>query len=77
MLRRLEQLLQRAGLLDVHQHTLRHSATRSRLAAGTHTEVVQDHLGDSSYATTADIYRHVGPARQREAADRLDQALRW
>ncbi len=33
--------------------------------------------GRSSYAMTADIYGHVGPAQQREAADRLDQALRW
>jgi hypothetical protein len=31
----------------------------------------------SSYAFTADIYSHIGPAQQREAADRLDQALRW
>ena len=49
----------------------------SLLAAGTHTKVVQEHLGHSSYAITADIYCHVGPARQRQAADRLDQALRW
>jgi integrase len=47
------------------------------LAAGTHTKVVQEHLGHSSYAITADIYSHVGPAQQREAADRLDDALRW
>ena len=31
----------------------------------------------SSCAITADVYSHVGPAQQREAADRLDQALRW
>lgn len=42
-----------------------------------HLTVVQEHLGHSSYAITADIYSHVGPAQQREAADRLDQALRW
>ena len=58
-------------------HTLRHSAASLLLAAGTHTKVVQEHLGHSSYAITADIYSHVGPAQQREAADRLDQALRW
>ena len=42
------------------------------LAAGTHTKVVQEHLGHSSYAITADIYSHVAPPQQREAADRLD-----
>ncbi|MDP9435589.1 MAG: hypothetical protein M3P93_10510 [Actinomycetota bacterium] len=47
------------------------------LAAGTHTKVVQEHLGHSSYAITADIYSHVAPAQAREAADRLDAALQW
>jgi transposase len=66
-----------SGLRGVTLHTLRHSAASFLLAAGTHTKVVQEHLGHSSYAITADIYSHVGPAQQREAADRLDQALRW
>ena len=77
VLRRFEQLAQRAGLLGVHLHTLRHSAASFLLAAGTHTKVVQEHLGHASYAITADIYSHVGPGQQREAADRLDEALRW
>jgi integrase len=77
VLRRFELLAQRAGLKNVHLHTLRHSAASFLLAAGTHTKVVQEHLGHSSYAITADIYSHVGPAQQREAADRLDAALRW
>ena len=72
-----EVLAERAGLRDVTLHTLRHSATSFLLAAGTHIKVVQEHLGHSSYAVAADIYRHVGPAQQREVADRLDQALRW
>ncbi|WP_425432352.1 tyrosine-type recombinase/integrase [Geodermatophilus amargosae] len=66
----------RAGLRGITLHTLRHSAASFLLAAGTHTKVVQEHLGHSSYAITADIYSHVGPAQQREAADRLAQALR-
>ena len=77
VLRRFEVLAERAGLRGVTPHTLRHSAASLLLAAGTHTKVVQEHLGHSSYAITADIYSHVGPAQQREAADRLDQALRW
>ncbi|WP_369257048.1 tyrosine-type recombinase/integrase [Geodermatophilus amargosae] len=77
VLRRFEVLAVRAGLRGVTLHTLRHSTASFLLAAGTHTKVVQEHLGHSSYAITADIYSHVGPAQQREAADRLDQALRW
>lgn len=75
--RRFEQLARRGGLLGVHLHTLRHSAASFLLAAGTHTKVVQEHLGHASYAITADINSHVGPGQQREAANRLDEALRW
>lgn len=77
VLRRFELLARRAGLSGIHLHTLRHSTAIFLLAAGTHTKVVQEHLGHSSYAITADIYSHVGPALQREAADRLDAALDW
>ena len=77
VLRRFEVLAERAGLRGVTLHTLRHSAASFLLVAGTQTKVVQEHLGHSSYAITADIYSHVGPTQQCEAADRLDQALRW
>ncbi len=77
VLRRFEALAERAGLSGIHLHTLRHSAASFLLAAETHTKVVQEHLGHSSYAITADIYSHVAPVQQREAADRLDEALHW
>jgi integrase len=66
VLRRFELLAQRAGLRGVHLHTLRHSAASFLLAAGTHTKVVQEHLGHSSYAITADIYSHVAPEQKRK-----------
>jgi len=77
VLRRFDLLAGRAGLDGVSLHTLRHSAASFLLAAGTHTKVVQMHLGHSSYAITADIYSHVAPAQAREAADRLDEAIVW
>ena len=77
VLRRFDALCKKTGLAGVHLHTLRHSAASFLLAAGTHTKVVQEHLGHSSYAITADIYSHVAPAQAREAADRLDAALQW
>jgi integrase len=77
VLRRFEALAERASLRGVHLHTLRHSAASFLLAAGTHTKVVQEHLGHSSYAITADIYSHVAPVQQREAADKLGQAIHW
>ena len=76
-LRRFELLAQRAGLRGVHLHTLRHSTASFLLTAGTHTKVVQEHLGHSFYSITAGIYSHVAPEQKREAADRLDAALNW
>ena len=76
VLRRFQKIAATAGL-DVSLHTLRHSAASFLLAAGTHTKVVQEHLGHSSYAITADIHSHVAPTQAREAADRLDEALQW
>jgi hypothetical protein len=49
VLRRFELLTQRAGLRGVHLHTLRHSTASFLLAAGTHTKVVQEHLGNSGH----------------------------
>lgn len=66
-----------AGLPKATLHTLRHTAASLLLATGTHTKIVQEHLGHSSYAITADIYSHVTPTQAREAATRLDQALHW
>jgi integrase len=77
VLRRFEQLARAAGFPGVTLHTLRHTAASLLLAAGTHTKVVEECLGHSSYAITADIYSHVTPAQQGEAADRLDDALPW
>lgn len=77
VLRRFEKMAREAGLRRVSLHTLRHTAASLLLAAGTHTKVVQEHLGHSSYAITADIYSHVSPEQRREAANRLDEALDW
>jgi integrase len=61
----------RADLRGVTLHTLRHSAASFLLAAGTYTKVVEEHLGHSPHAITADIYSHAGPAQQREAWGRV------
>jgi integrase len=77
VLRWFKKLATAAGVPSTTLHTLRHSTASLLLAAGTHTKVVQEHLGHSSYAITADIYSHVAPAQAREAADRLDAAVEW
>ncbi|WP_081975305.1 tyrosine-type recombinase/integrase [Modestobacter caceresii] len=61
----------KGGLAGVSLHTLRHTAASLLLAAGTHTKVMQEHLGHSSYAITADHLqpRHAGTAARGLAVD--------
>jgi integrase len=54
--------------------TLRHSTAYALIAAGEHIKVVQQMLGHSSDAITADIYSHVNVQQQRAAAERLGEA---
>jgi integrase len=68
-------LAERAGLAGVTLHTLRHSAASALIASGAHVKVVQEMLGRSSYSITADIYSHANIEQQREAAERLGEAL--
>jgi integrase len=65
------------GLEDVTIHTIRHSTASALIEAGTPMKVVQELLGHSSFAITADVYSHVGAEQQRDAADRLERAFAW
>lgn len=76
-LRSLYAVAERAGLPAVGLHTLRHSAASALIAAGVHMKVVQELLGHSSYAITADVYAHVAVSQQRDAADKLAEAFGW
>jgi integrase len=57
-------------------HDLRHSHATHLLASGVHPKVAQERLGHSSVAITLDLYSHVLPGMQAEAADRVDLAVR-
>jgi integrase len=59
----------------VHFHCLRHTAATTVLASGVHPKVVQECLGHSSVAITLDIYSHVAPTMQEDAARRMDSVL--
>jgi integrase len=54
-------------------HDLRHSAATLLLAQGVHPRVVQVRLGHSTISVTMDVYSHLMPSLQREAADSLDR----
>jgi integrase len=44
--------------------------------ANVHPKIVQERLGHANIATTMDLYTHVMPGMQDEAASRVDAALR-
>jgi integrase len=68
-------LLKRAGLPPIRIHDLRHSYASIALARGVHPKVVQEALGHSTIAVTLDLYSHVVPSLQREAAKEMGEAL--
>jgi integrase len=68
-------LLAKAGLPAIRIHDLRHSHASIALALGVHPKVVQETLGHSSIAITLDLYSHVVPSLQREAAKEMGAAL--
>jgi len=60
----------------VRLHGLRHSHASQLLVEGVHPKVVQERLGHASIAITMDIYSHVLPNLQVEAAAKVDEALK-
>lgn len=57
-------------------HALRHSHASHMLASNVHPKIVQERLGHSSVAITMDIYSHLMPNMQQEAAGSVDAVLR-
>jgi integrase len=70
-----EPLLAKAGLPAIRLHDLRHSYASIALAQGVHPKVVQEALGHSTIAITLDLYSHVVPSLQRDAARTMGAAL--
>jgi len=70
------QLAKDAGLGSIGPHTLRHTAATEMLRQGLHPKVVADRLGHASTRMTLDVYSHVVPAMESDAAARVDFALR-
>jgi len=67
--------LKAAGLPALRFHDLRHSAATLLLGEGVHPKIVSEMLGHSKIAMTMDLYSHVTPTMQRQAADTMDALL--
>lgn len=68
-------LVKRAGVGPLRFHDLRHTAATLMLRAEVHPKVVSERLGHSTISVTMDLYSHVIPSMQREAAEALDNVL--
>jgi integrase len=63
------------GLEGVRFHDLRHAHATFLLKAGTPPHVVSRRLGHSTVAFTLQVYAHVLPGQQREAAEAIEATL--
>ena len=68
--------MKKFGLPPMRFHDLRHSAATILLVAGVHPKVVQERLGHSTIAMTLDVYSHVLPSMQQEAAGKIDDLFK-
>ena len=71
----LDRLLTKAGLEHLRYHDLRHSAATFMLIQGVHPKVVADMLGHARVGLTLDVYSHVLPSLQGEAAGKIEALL--
>ena len=62
------------GFGDLRLHDLRHIHTTLMLSQGVNLKVTSERLGHSTIAITADLYSHVLPTIQEEAARSLGDA---
>ncbi len=71
-----KKVLTKAGLSNTWRiHDLRHAMATHWLASGVSPKVVSERLGHSSVAFTLQVYGHVLPNQQAEAAERVAAAL--
>jgi integrase len=63
------------GLPRVPFHNLRHTHATHMLAAGVHPKVASERLGHSRVGITLDLYSHILPGMQEDAATRVDTAF--
>ncbi|MRG28787.1 tyrosine-type recombinase/integrase [Laceyella tengchongensis] len=67
--------IKRLEIPHVRFHDLRHTHATLLLQQGEHPKVVSERLGHSTIAITMDIYSHVMPNMQKEAAKKFDDFL--
>lgn len=72
---RFRRLVRRLEVPTIRLHDLRHTHATLLLQAGVPIKVVSERLGHSTIAMTMDVYTHVLPAMDRDAADRFGDLI--
>src|SRR5437879_4075467 len=67
--------LEGTSLPRIRFHDLRHAHATHMLANGIHPKVASERLGHSKIGITLDLYSHVMPGMQEDAAAMVDRAL--
>jgi integrase len=67
--------VKKSGLPRVNFHSTRHTHATILLKQGINPKIVSERLGHARIGTTLDVYSHVLPGMQAEAADRIGIAL--
>jgi integrase len=75
--RSFKELLKRGALPDIRFHDLRHTCATLLLIARVNPKVVSEMLGHASVSITLDIYSHVIPDMQQDAAAIMAAVLEW
>lgn len=70
-----KRLLGKTSLPRIRFHDLRHTHASQMLSAGVHPKVASERLGHSTIGITLDLYSHVMPGMQADAAEQVDAAL--
>ncbi len=68
--------MRRTEIPKVTFHGLRHTHATQLFKEGVHPKIVQERLGHSTIAITLDLYSHVMPGMQEDAALKVDKALK-
>lgn len=73
--RQLKNLCEKSGVKRISMHGLRHTSATLALSAGVPSKVVQSRLGHKSINVTLDIYGHVLPSMQQDAASKIGKLI--
>lgn len=76
LLRSFKRITRNAGLPEIRFHDLRHTHATALLSAGINPKIVSERLGHSSVEITLDVYSHLLPNMQSEAAEAIERQFK-